>query len=482
MLQLTVIESSAEGRNTIVKQVGKYLSTEIPGLSMIPRVSINPLSIEEAKYNPEPIVCLIGENIAFENPSAIRDLKLVWPNVSIVVQVKDYIKNISILESLARMGIDDTISVDISPAEFLGKLLILSQKKKSQKNGKLIMVDSGKGGLGVTSFVSGLGEAIAREGKKVLMIDLDYETQDLSRFLQARPYINESLSQLFSVTKPITKESVEECFAQIWYDNDLLYSLPPCPINTAMHNNSAQSAKTLISVLEVLDSLFDFIIVDPGCAQTSILNTLYRLSDEVFFIVNNDPASLYPSVSKFRKIKTLLSLSVNPKIINNGSKSTGLSKSLLHAEFNRASGASEDLWLKTELPFCAKSSRWPGSKVSMYSLGSKKIKKGFSAVLEYLEITKEQNNKFIIRLKEKVASRRELAKPLLVLPNESSIIATNTLSTKNSKAQKPTLTLPEPNESELISDTKDVWFENLENKTTSYGQDLDLLISEPQSM
>ena len=61
---------------------------------------------------------------------------------------------------------------------------------------QLILVDAGKGGLCVTSVVAGLGDALAAHGKRVLTIDLDMETQDLSRFLQTRPFVNENLQLL----------------------------------------------------------------------------------------------------------------------------------------------------------------------------------------------------------------------------------------------------------------------------------------------
>lgn len=469
MLQLIVIESTAEGRNSIVKQITGYLQTEIPGLEMVPRLSINPLSIEEVKYSPEPNICIIGEDIATKNPAAIRSLKESWANTATVVQVADYVKNITALESLARMGVDDTISTKISPAEFLGKLLILSQRKKTKKQGKLILVESGKGGMGVTSIVAGLGESMSQQGKKVLMLDFDLDTQDLSRYLQARPYVNENLHNLFFNNVAITKESVEECLVPVWYDSDLLYCMPPCSSAEKFLNQHTKNARTLIGMFEVLDEIFDVIIVDPGCLRGSLLSTLYRLSDEVLFIINNDPATLYPSVSKYRKIKELLSLNVDPIIIDNASKRGGLSSNLLHTEFNRASGCSENIWNDKKLPFCTMASRWPGSKVSMYSLGGRKIQKAFKSVLESVGVVEESKENSIFEFIKEKLRRKSLPAPLIALPEN---IETVEVKDENDN-EDDAIILPKIDEDALLND-------NEKEISCDDNLDIDSLVLEPQ--
>ena len=44
---------------------------------------------------------------------------------------------------------------------------------------KKIVITSGKGGVGKTTIVSILGKALARLGKKVLMVDMDFGLNNL---------------------------------------------------------------------------------------------------------------------------------------------------------------------------------------------------------------------------------------------------------------------------------------------------------------
>ena len=66
-------------------------------------------------------------------------------------------------------------------------------------------------------------------GKRVILVDLDFETQDLSRFIQARPYINENLQTLIDQTAPVTSDTVKECLTKVWLDEPNLEVLAPFP-------------------------------------------------------------------------------------------------------------------------------------------------------------------------------------------------------------------------------------------------------------
>lgn len=49
--------------------------------------------------------------------------------------------------------------------------------------GKIIIVTSGKGGVGKSSVVAGLGAALARQGKRVLLVDMDIALRSLDLIL-----------------------------------------------------------------------------------------------------------------------------------------------------------------------------------------------------------------------------------------------------------------------------------------------------------
>lgn len=415
MLKLAIIEESAALRSELLNKIGGYLKSKIAGLEQIPKISLLPLSPAEARFNAEPDMAIIGENFATSKLNELRELKSTWPNTAVIVQISDLATRFSSLTSLAAMGIDDTLSSDASPAEFLSKLLIISQRSRKNKKGKMILIDSGKGGLGVTSITAGLGEALFEKGQKTLIVDFDYETQDLCRFLQARPYVNHNLYSLLKEERPITSETVMDCLVPVWVGEENFYCMAPFPKEESLQNSN--QTRALLSVLEVCDQIFDAVIIDVGCLKGAMLNTLYRVCDGVLFVVSNDPAALYPSVARYKKISTVLPLNVRPKIIINAARKEGLNNKILTTEFNLAAHTEEGNWSE-QIPYADKISRWPGSKLSPYSLGGQAVKKNILRVLTDLSLLEKQADypewlQFICRIAK---TSLALPAPLKALP------------------------------------------------------------------
>lgn len=412
MLNLFIVESTADKRNKLNKQISAYLHSETLSLELLPKVSISSFAAEEIKYQTEPDICILGEDIAVNQIQFIKTLKETWPGSSVLVQLSDYTSNIPLLESLARMGIDDTFSLNTSTTEFLGKLLILSQKQQSKKNGTLIVIESGKGGLGISSITAALGEAFYNKNKKVLLIDFDFDSQDLSRFLLARPYYNENLGELFRQKKPLTKESFTHALIPVWPDTEL-YCLSPCAQDDLLTLGNVTPARTLLSILEIADEMFDITIIDTGSLRGSILNTIYRLADELVYLISNDPAALFPSVSKFKKIWPILSLNVAPVIFENAIHKKGIKSKILREELSNLLGLNENCWISKPVQFNQQAFCWPGSGYTLFSMGDKKLKQALIEVTNRIKGFEERRSENLI---EKIKNNLSLPEPLKKLP------------------------------------------------------------------
>jgi len=59
----------------------------------------------------------------------------------------------------------------------------LSKPKKEEKAGKVLVITSGKGGVGKTTTTANIGTALARTGKKVVLIDTDLGLRNLDLLL-----------------------------------------------------------------------------------------------------------------------------------------------------------------------------------------------------------------------------------------------------------------------------------------------------------
>ncbi len=390
MLKIVVLDTSAQSRNKLTDLVSKFLDSEGAYSGLIPRASIKPLSPNEIKFHAAPDICIVGEEIVSQELTELHSIRAALPDSALIVCTPASLQNLSSIQQLARLGADDTMSLSISAEDFLKKIILLNRKKRKESTGKLFVVDSGKGGLGVSSIAAALAEALLDSGKKVALIDLDFETQDLSRFLQVRPFVNENLQLLFNGNRPVTEEFVQECLIPVWRDEPNLVCMPPLGDSEELYDFRASYPRTLVAILEVLDSLFDCVVVDTGAARGNLLKTLYRLADHAIYLVNNDPATLYPAVDRVSRLRFQMSPEAKLHILENNTIKGGLSSKFLKEEFLNAASLTADDWICSPVPFSPSGSRWPASGLTLFSLGNSAVVKSLKNVLAATKIVNEQ--------------------------------------------------------------------------------------------
>lgn len=379
MLKLVVVDVSADSRNRLVSRINTFLESEISGLEFIPRVNVQSLSREELRFCSAPDICLVGEEIVRTDPAEIESIHRALTGAALLVDTGRE-NDLATIEQLARLGADDVMNVETGPAEFLRKLVMLSRRFKSAKSGKLLAVESGKGGTGVTSAVAGLGELLAESGRKVALLDCDFQTQDLSRFLQTRPFINENLQLLYENQRQITQESVEQCLGRVW-EESTLFCMPPCADLEHFYIPGTNCSRTFVSILEILDSLFDYVLVDTSSLRGGLLKALRRTADKIILMVSSDPAGLYAAVEQVARIREGLASVSDLLVVANNLTPGGLSSALLRREFSLASGLGPENWVDEALPFSRSAGRWPASGGTLLTCGGRKMKHALQAVL-----------------------------------------------------------------------------------------------------
>jgi MinD-like ATPase involved in chromosome partitioning or flagellar assembly len=294
---------------------------------------------------------------------------------------------ISIATPLASSAV---IAPETTPAEFIRKIVLLARKPQKKVSGKLVLVDSGKGGIGVTTIAVGLAEALAEREQKVTLVDLDTETQDLSRFVQARPFINENLQAILEGSKPLTQESVNECLVNLFDDTGRVNCLPPIAECDMWYEAKSKYHRNFLSILEILDATRSVVIVDVSSLRGALLRHLYRAADKVVYVLNNDAATLYAAVDRLHRLRNFLSPESQICILENASLKHGLPPSLLRKEFLRAAQLEDSAWLTDSVPFCKFGYRWPGSGASIYSQGSEKIRSSLTVLAKQIGLIEDQ--------------------------------------------------------------------------------------------
>ncbi|MCB0333622.1 MAG: AAA family ATPase [Bdellovibrionales bacterium] len=382
MINLYVIEKSATARSGLTELIAELLHSDHEQIRLLPRIDVKPVSPQELEHHALPDIALLGPDFLSSDINYISSVANKLTGVPSLAMLPEQLDNLMFVERLSRLGIRNTVEANPQAHTFLSRLIQLTSGAKEKSPGKLVLVDGGSG-VGVTSIVAALGEGYASEEKKVALVDADFDTQALSRFLQARPFLNETLQQILTGNHPCTQEYVRQCCGQIWADEENISIVPPVPALDGLITQAAPMARTYLSALEVVCADHDVTLLDSGTARGGLLQTLYRVADSIIFVLSPDPASVYGGVAKLESYINNISPNSKVFIVTNETPRPALSHKNLKSKLKSLLLHPQIKWVETPIPFCKNASAWPASGASMASLGSQATKKS----LEQLRAT-----------------------------------------------------------------------------------------------
>lgn len=381
MLKVLVVEKTGEARSRACEFVQGLLPVDASSLEYLPRFDLSACSPDELRFRDAPSILIIGPSIINEDLVSAGALRRIHQTSACIAILPARKADLSTVEHLARMGIDDVVSPDITSTEFQNRLILIARRIARPRSGKLVLVESAKGGVGVTSLVAGMGEAAIAQGLRACVVDLDFETQDLSRFLQARPFISESLQQILDGERAISSEYTEQACVPVQVGQYEMACVPPPPESDAVHESRPDLIRRLVAFTEALDTEYDLVLIDAGACHGNSLRVLERVSDVVLCVVTNDAAALYASIDKVRKIRAQMSPTGKLVVVENAAVGTGLDSSLMREEFRRLAGLAKEEWA-APVPYSKASATWPGSGNTIFSLLGSKLRRPIEALVE----------------------------------------------------------------------------------------------------
>lgn len=178
----------------------------------------------------------------------------------------------------------------------LRKMVSESGNKKitnTCKNAKVITVTGGKGGSGKSNFSANIAIALARQNKKVVIIDADLGLANIEILFGIIPKKN--LLNLLNGENKIEDILVEGPLGIKFISGGSgLSELAELDRNGQMK---------IINAFIYLDNMFDYIIIDTGAGISStVLNFIYA-SDSAIIVTTSEPTAITDAYSLLKIIK-----------------------------------------------------------------------------------------------------------------------------------------------------------------------------------
>ncbi|HHB82762.1 MAG TPA: septum site-determining protein MinD [Devosia sp.] len=154
-----------------------------------------------------------------------------------------------------------------------------------KKNAKIVVVTSGKGGVGKTTSTAALGAALAQEGQSVAVVDFDIGLRNLDLMMGAERRVIFDLINVIQGNANLSQALIKDKRLEN------LYLLPA----SQTRDKNALTEKGVLQVMEQLRSRFDWVICDSpaGIERGAVL--AMKHADIAVIIANPEISSVRDS-------------------------------------------------------------------------------------------------------------------------------------------------------------------------------------------
>ncbi len=157
----------------------------------------------------------------------------------------------------------------------------LKQNVDGHKSNILTFI-SGKGGTGKTVISLLTAITLAKSSKKVLLVDLDLGFPNINILLNE--HAEKSLDGFF-----FRNEELSNSITEINNNLHIIYGLTENPIKL---NSTKHALKSLISEINKISNLYDYVILDTGAGIDEFKLWILKNSTAKMVVTNDDPASI----------------------------------------------------------------------------------------------------------------------------------------------------------------------------------------------
>ncbi len=171
---------------------------------------------------------------------------------------------------------------------------------------RITAVTSGKGGVGKTFISVNLAAALARQGRRVLVLDADLGLANLDVMLDLAPKI--TLHDVFT-----GKSSLQDAILPAPGGFSALLA------GSGMVEYSRMTPEVRDQLLQVIDTVaprYDHVILDTGAGISDVVLYAVSLADEVLVVVTPEPTSMTDAYATIKVLAATQSRSLVKVVVN----------------------------------------------------------------------------------------------------------------------------------------------------------------------
>lgn len=272
------------------------------------------------KLSPDIIIMTLSEEDT-DVLSLAERIILQRPRAHVILLTEHM--NVEILQSAIRIGAHNITEFPNSPKEFgeyiksvyhneTLRINSLNQKQSLSWMSHVVTIFGAKGGLGKTTLAVNLAVKLAENNKKVALVDLDLQFGDTHIFLDIDP--TDTIAELFQESSNFNIDSVKS-FMTIHSCGIHLLSSPKSPESAELI-----SADKIQSLLHLLQTYYDFVIIDMPPFFSDVTITALECSSTILFVTGLDISilknskislTLLDSLQQTEKIRLIVNRAVD---------------------------------------------------------------------------------------------------------------------------------------------------------------------------
>ena len=341
-----------------------------------------PVSREELLHSSYIDAVIIGPRFTLDEALLlVRQLKESETGLSILVFVDEELFTVNNLQRFERFQVE-VFSCDDCGPRFVNQLLGIVSQRVATELGKLIVVDGAKGGVGVTSIVSGLAHAAHAAGQSSIVVDLS-PAAALLRYCSTERWQSSEYTSLLVDSSKIAPEMIDKLI--VTAPNGIDFLLPPAG-GTEVRElwlREHHSFEATLEIVTLLCERYDSVIVDLAGAEGILPFALLSRADVRLIVTSNEAASVHLLGLRLAEFADVPGRSEIVAAVNEFNEA-GLSHEDIIGYLRSKAKRLDISWLSHSIPHDDRARFWMGTSNSFYTEARKQTRRALESALSRL--------------------------------------------------------------------------------------------------